>query len=195
MPKVLKTSATPNPLALKFHTDCQVLVSGSRSFPSAVAAKGEPVAEAIFGLPEVTSVFYVGNVITVNQSGMTPWDGLVPQIADIIEERLVPAESAPAVSTWDPFASGADIEAPVDFMALDKEAQLKHLNQVLDEMVRPGLAGDGGGLALMDIVEREVLIHYEGACGSCPSATQGTMDYIERVLRDKADPDLMVISM
>jgi NFU1 iron-sulfur cluster scaffold homolog, mitochondrial len=194
MAKVLKTSETPNPLAIRFHMDVKVVASGSRSYPDPESAQADPTAARLFAIPHVTSVFYVGTTVTVNKDEEGDWNGMLTPIADALEESLAPAQEAapPEEEAFDPYAAGAHIQRPADFFALPLEEQLSHLNRIFDEMVRPGLAGDGGGLELMGIEGSTVRIHYEGACGSCPSATSGTLMYIEGALQKKAHPELSV---
>jgi NFU1 iron-sulfur cluster scaffold homolog, mitochondrial len=193
MAKVQKTSETPNPLAIRFHMDCKVVASGSRSFPDVESAQADTTAARLFELPYVTSVFYVGTTVTVNKDEEGDWNDLLTPIADILESCLqAPEEPAPVDSEFDPHAAGANIKRPEDFFKLALEEQIAHLNRIFDEMVRPGLAGDGGGLELMGIEGSNVLIHYEGACGSCPSSTSGTLMYIEGAIQKKAHPELTV---
>ncbi len=54
--------------------------------------------------------------------------------------------------------------------AEEENALLKKINQLLDQKVRPALAGDGGGLQVLGIEGFTVKIRYQGACGSCPSS-------------------------
>jgi Fe-S cluster biogenesis protein NfuA len=195
MAKVVKTSETPNPLAIRFHLDCKAVESGSRSYPDVESAQADRTAARLFELPHVTSVFYVGATVTVNKDEDGDWNELITPIADILEETIVPAEAPKAPEAedgFDPHAAGAGIQRPEDFFKLTLEDQLLHLNRIFDEMVRPGLAGDGGGLELMGIEGTTVRIHYEGACGSCPSATSGTLMYIEGAIQRKAHPELTV---
>ena len=201
MAKVIKTSETPNPLAIRFHLDCKVVESGSRSFPDAESAQADRTAARLFELPDVTSVFDVGTTVTVNKDEAGDWNGMITPIADILEESISPAEAPKAAQggdgdatdpDFDAHAAGAGIQRPEDFFKLTLEDQIVHLNRIFDEMVRPGLAGDGGGLELMGIEGSTVRIHYEGACGSCPSATSGTLMYIEGALQRKAHPELTV---
>ena len=200
MAKVLKTSETPNPLAIRFHMDGKVTASGSRSYPDVESAQADPAAARLFGLPHVTSVFYVGNTVTVNKDEDGDWNDLITPIADILEEALAPAaepEAAPASSDengFDPYAAGAHIARPENFFQLSPEEQVGHVNRILDEMVRPGLAGDGGGLDLVGIEGNTVRVHYEGACGSCPSSTSGTLMFIEGALQRKAHPEITVVT-
>ncbi len=195
MAKVLKTSETPNPLAIRFHLDCKAVASGSRSYPDIESAQADRTAAKLFELPHVTSVFYVGTTITVNKDEEGDWNDLISPIADILEESVSPPEEPKASEPeegFDPNAAGAHIQRPEDFFKLTLEDQIVHLNRIFDEMVRPGLAGDGGGLELMGIEGTTVRIHYEGACGSCPSATSGTLMYIEGAIQKKAHPELSV---
>ena len=71
---------------------------------------------------------------------------------------------------------------------------LKTINDILDKRVRPALAGDGGGLEVLDLHDKTLTIRYQGACGSCPSAIQGTLVAIENLLKREVDPALEVIS-
>jgi Fe-S cluster biogenesis protein NfuA len=193
MAKVQKTSETPNPLAIRFHMDSKVVASGSRSFPDVESAQADSMAAKLFELPHVTSVFYVGTTVTVNMDEDGDWNNLLTPIADILEANLVSAEEPTSHEVdFDPHAAGAGIIRPPDFFQLALEEQIAHINHIFDEMVRPGLAGDGGGLELMGIEGSIVRIHYEGACGSCPSSTSGTLMYIEGALQKKAHPELTV---
>ncbi len=219
MAKVLRTSETPNPLALKFHLDCAILLRGSKNFPAAQSAASDILAQKLFQIPHVTSVFFVGSVVTINKEEQSNWDELIVPVADVIEEYAKPDEGTRPAAEGNSGAatnsraqenqatmakgdynaepgseigSGEAIEIPQDFFSLNKEDQFAHVNRIFDEMVRPGLAGDGGGLALLDIQDRVVKVNYQGACGSCPSSTEGTLSYIENALRQKAHPDLCV---
>ncbi len=197
MAKVVKTSETPNPLAIRFHLDCKVLESGSRSYPDVESAQADRTAAKLFQLPHVTSVFYVGTTVTVNKDEDGDWNELITPIADVLEESVSPADApqrADSEPEFDAHEAGAQIQRPEDFFKLSLEDQVVHLNRIFDEMVRPGLAGDGGGLELMGIEGTTVRIHYEGACGSCPSSTSGTLMYIEGALQRKAHPELTVVT-
>lgn len=195
MAKVLKTSETPNPLAIRFHVDSKVIATGSRSFPDPESAQADVTARRLFELPHVTSVFYVGTTVTVNKDEDGDWDQMITPIADVLEETLAAApEPPPEDEAFDPYAAGASIQRPEDFFKLSETDQVGHVNRILDEMVRPGLAGDGGGLELLGIEGTTVRVHYEGACGSCPSSTSGTLMYIEGALQRKAHPEITVVT-
>ena len=68
------------------------------------------------------------------------------------------------------------------------------INKLLDNRVRPALAGDGGGLQVMGIEGYTVKIHYQGACGSCPTAISGTLMAIEGLLKRDIHPAIEVVA-
>jgi len=81
-----------------------------------------------------------------------------------------------------------------DFLSLDKPGKISMIDSVLDETIRPGLAGDGGGVEITDLEEFNLSVHYEGACGSCPSASDGTLRFIEDTLRERIHPKMTVLA-
>jgi Fe-S cluster biogenesis protein NfuA len=68
------------------------------------------------------------------------------------------------------------------------------IEALLDERIRPYLAGDGGWLEIIDLVDSTLTIRYQGACGSCPSSLTGTLMAIENMIRDEIDPEISVVA-
>jgi Fe-S cluster biogenesis protein NfuA len=66
---------------------------------------------------------------------------------------------------------------------------------LLDDRIRPYLAGDGGWLEIVELVGNTLRIRYEGACGSCPSSLTGTLMAIENMIKDEIDPEIEVIAV
>jgi Fe-S cluster biogenesis protein NfuA len=73
--------------------------------------------------------------------------------------------------------------------------ELRQIEEILDRTIRPGLQGDGGDLAVIKYEDKKLYVHYEGACGTCPSATSGTLMAIEGIIRDEFDPQVEVIPL
>ncbi len=190
MPKVLKVTETPNPQALKFHMDCRVIGKGSLSFARPQDAQGNETARALFEIEGVESVFYIQDVVTINKNPKKSWDDLIPPVADVLEETLV--------STLEGLSS-SDLKGPQGlsnnaFGSLNKEEQIAQINSIMDKSIRPGLAGDGGGLEVLNFENNVLTVHYQGACGSCPSATGGTLQFIENTLKRDLDPAIRVMA-
>ncbi|HEY9594416.1 MAG TPA: iron-sulfur cluster assembly scaffold protein [Spirochaetia bacterium] len=89
------------------------------------------------------------------------------------------------------------VETPKTFAELGLIQKHRAVEKVLDEMVRPNLLRDGGNLEVIDMRDTdgvtEVVIRYLGACKGCPSATVGTLTYIEDFLKSELDPSIRVV--
>ena len=185
--KLLSVITTPNPDALKFTVEEKLLREGSRSFTSKTAAEKDILASQLFVLEGVSSVFYMANFITVNKSMDIAWDELENKIAAVIRETELESVEDEDVG------KKSDDHDSVDFGSLNPAQKILAIDKLLDREIRPGLAGDGGGLEIVGLEDYVLQIHYEGACGSCPSSTTGTLMYIQSVLRTHLDEDLAVI--
>jgi Fe-S cluster biogenesis protein NfuA len=75
----------------------------------------------------------------------------------------------------------------------DKE-RLEKINTILDEQVRPYLQGDGGDLHVLGLEGNKLSVHYQGACGSCPSSISGTLTGIENLVR-QIEPEIEVVAV
>lgn len=184
--QILHISETPNPLARKFHADALVTQGKALSYSDVESAADFPAAKALFALPLVRGVFVMDQVITVSLAHGADWDEMIPEITMVLEEYLEPMDHG------ETSAPTAPLVKPENFFALELESQVSHIEAVFDAKVRPGLAGDGGGLELMGIDGTTVYILYVGACGSCPSSTTGTLNYIRQTLREWIHPEIEV---
>ena len=82
----IQTEATPNPATLKFLPGKTVLGDGTREFRSAADAGASPLAAALFGIPDVTGVFFGSDFVTVTKSA-GEWQHLKPAILGAIMEH------------------------------------------------------------------------------------------------------------
>jgi Fe-S cluster biogenesis protein NfuA len=65
---------------------------------------------------------------------------------------------------------------------------------LLDDQIRPYLKSDGGDLQVTGLVGNQLSVHYQGACGSCPSAISGTLRGIENLVRS-IEPGINVVAV
>ncbi|MEK8023779.1 MAG: NifU N-terminal domain-containing protein [Candidatus Hydrogenedentota bacterium] len=179
--KIIRIEATPNPTAMKLVLDEPICPGGSRQYDKAPAEQEDPLAYALFMIPTVRSVYYMDDFISIDKPAGPDWRAMELGINQMLEEGLRPPasmmkpESAPDVETSD-------------------EDLLDRINEVLDARVRPALAGDGGGLQIMGLRGHDLLIRYQGACGSCPSSIAGTMYAIQNLLRTELNTEINVIA-
>jgi Fe-S cluster biogenesis protein NfuA len=186
MPKIAEIEDTPNPNALKFTLKEPLTWGITCSYENAVQAKDDELATALFDIEHVTNVFYVDKWITVTQDGGAEWEELVRKVADPI--RSAPAADAQTAAT---VAAAATINA--DLSPPDQE-RLNAINTLLNEQIRPHLQNDGGDLHVVGLDGNQLSVHYQGACGSCPSSISGTLRGIENLIRS-IEPDIEVVAV
>ncbi len=181
-----KSKPTPNPNALKFVLKEPLTWGIKRSYDNAAEAKNDPLAAALFDIGHVTNVFYIDNWLTVTQDGGVDWQELLRKIAEPI--RAAPAASAQTAATV------AAATAAIAELTPDDQQRLDMINALLDEHIRPYLQGDGGDLYVVGLEGNRLAVHYQGACGSCPSSISGTLAGIESLVKS-IEPDIEVFAV
>jgi len=187
---------TPNPDAGQFLLSDNLIASGTKTFGSAEEAKGDAMATALFKIFGVESVYIKQNFITVTKSPAVDWSVAVEPIREAIEANISfyeksDEEAEPVSKAVDPL-EGIKVE---DFHTYPDERKAEVINALLDHAIRPALANDGGGLSLIGVENNIVKVHYQGACGSCPSSSAGTLQYIENFLQETLSPSIKVETM
>ena len=193
MPKIADIQETPNPNAVKFILKDPVSYGTSHSFKNREAAEGNKLATALFDLGDVVSVFYMDKMITVEKTDDADWDEILPTIAVPIREAesVKPANGS---GNGNGRSSAQAVGGAIAAAAAD-DPKLVQINELLDERIRPYLAGDGGWLEIVSLEDHILNIRYEGACGSCPSSLTGTLMAIENMIRDEIDPEIEVVAV
>jgi Fe-S cluster biogenesis protein NfuA len=186
MPKIQDIEPTPNPNAMKFILKEPLTWGITRSYDNAAQAENDPLAAQLFDIEHVTNVFYVDHWITVTQDGKADWQALLRELAKPIRE----APAADDQSTQ--FAAQGLPE--MELMSEADRERLDKINEILDEQVRPYLQGDGGDLYVLGLQGNTLTVHYQGACGSCPSSLSGTLAGIEGLVR-QFEPDIEVVAV
>jgi NFU1 iron-sulfur cluster scaffold homolog, mitochondrial len=188
MPKIAEIEPTPNPNAMKFILREPLTWGVTRSYDNPAKAVGDPLALALFDIEHVTNVFYVDHWVTVTQDGDADWQELMRKLA-------VPIRDAPSADAQSSQLAEQSSEAmdPESLSPEDRE-RLGKINAILDEQIRPYLQNDGGDLYVMGLEGNKLSVHYQGACGSCPSSLSGTLAGIESLVR-QIEPDLEVVAI
>ncbi len=170
----IETEGTPNPATLKFLPGREVLAGRTADFADADAALLSPLADALFGVAGVARVFLGADFVTVTKDQASDWAALKPQVMGVIMEHFVAGK--PVMS-----ALAAEDEAE-DVRPEDAEivAQIKDL---LEERVRPAVAGDGGDIIFRGFRDGVVSLKMQGSCSGCPSSTATLKHGIENLLK------------
>jgi Fe-S cluster biogenesis protein NfuA len=171
---------TPNPNALKFILEKDVKIEGKVSFKTPQDCKDVPLAQALFDLRGVDQIHFFQNVITVSKFSFEDWDNLEPAVQTCIESFI--DDHNPDFKVFNPEEDRRNNLTP----------ELRQIEEILDKRIRPGLQGDGGDLAVKEFKDNILIVKYQGACGTCPSSTTGTLEAIRSILRDEFHPEIEV---
>lgn len=180
---LIRIQPTPNPNAWKFILDRPVLLEGKSTYMDKQEAAGNRLALALFDVSGVRQVHFFQNVITVTHSFDEDVEPFQNAICSVIQTRM-PIHD-PSVTVLDEKKEARKNLSP----------ELQKIEEILDRTIRPGLQGDGGDIAIVKLEENKLFVSYEGACGTCPSSTSGTLMAIEGILKDEYSPDIEVIPM
>ena len=198
--KVSSIQPTPNPNAFKFLVDQALAKPGQTlAYAKPEQARNDVLAQGMFAIPGVETLFFCDNFVTVSMTAQADWRGVAEQVTRLLESHI-PDENAPSPvpDHGHDHHHGHDHDDDNPLAKLPKGGDpevLGRINALLDDRVRPALAGDGGGLQVMGLEGKTLFIRYQGACGSCPSSTSGTLMAIQNMLQVDIDEELSVVSV
>ena len=177
----MMVQSTPNPNALKFVLNVPVKTQGKVTYKNAGQCRHNTMAAALFAIPNITEVYFFDNYVTVTQDGNADWDQIEEQIKKVILQ----------------YAAGHDPDFQVEedknpAAVVSDDPEIAKINAILDNTIRPGLQMDGGDIQIVSFDGQNLVVNYQGACGSCPSSTMGTLKVIESILRDQYNPEITV---
>ena len=187
---VLRVQPTPNPNAFQFVINAPIINSATKTFSNADEAKGDSLAEALFQIYGVENIYLKESFVTITKSETVGWHTVFEKIGETIEEKIHHYDaldkkkeaSAKPETILDKFHKE-------DFQNCNLKEKMLIIEAVLDQAIRPALAID-----VLGIEGNMINVHYQGACGTCPSSTTGTLSYIETFLKDTLHRDLTVIA-
>ncbi len=155
----------------KFLVSVPVHPAGVRRFGSAAEARGSPLAEAIFAVPDagIAEIIVSGNLITVAKRSAAPWQVVGKQVGAAIRAAL--SSDVPAV---------AQKQAPAG--AVDDDVLYDRVATLFDEQVNPMVARHGGQVELIDVQDAVVMVRMAGGCQGCGMADVTLRQGIEGLL-------------
>ncbi|MBV8237325.1 MAG: NifU family protein [Sphingomonas sp.] len=177
---LIETEATPNPATLKFLPGRTVMEQGTRDFASPEEAEASPLAAALFGLGDVTGVFFGRDFVSVTAAPGGEWHALKPDVLAILLDHFTAQMPLFRGGSADFAVPPAEEEIADDPADAEIVAQIKDL---IDTRVRPAVANDGGDIIYRGFDKGKVYLKMQGACSGCPSSTATLKNGIEQLLR------------
>lgn len=185
---LIKVQDTPNPWALKFIVNQVLKSEGKATFTKSEECNNLPLIYALITLKGVKQVYIFRNTLSITYTKEIEKEDLISNVQIIIKTRI--NIHNPDFLDYDPFEQA---KPKVKTKHQSDNPEIQKINEILDRTVRPALQADGGDIDIIEVLEDEVKILYQGACGGCPSALTGTLQAIENILQNELDkPNLKV---
>lgn len=168
----IQTENTPNPSTVKFIPGVNVMPSGVAEFANREEAARSPLAERIFEIPGVQSVFFGRDFVSVTKDGTVEWPSIKAPILGAVMQHF---------SMGEPRFIEGDVYAAKNDDLLDEIS--KQIKELIDTRVRPAVAQDGGDIVFDKFEQGIVFLKMRGACSGCPSSTVTLKNGVENMLR------------
>ena len=165
----ITANPTPNPECMKFIVDRQMVEGDPVSYTKPEEAEGSPLAEKLFALNGVKSIFAFQNFVSITKVDELVWQQFAREIGQTIRNHVqsgVQPHFRPAQRRED--------EAHSD--------EIVQIRKVLDE-IQPYVAADGGNISFAGYQDGVVQVFMQGSCSGCPSSTITLKAGIEQKLR------------
>ncbi len=164
---LIETQTTPDANVLNFFPDSPLTTQGKAEFSDAKTIRKSPLAEQIFDLGDILSVFITSDMVSVTKAPSASWEDLKPQILAEIMDFL---------------ATGSDALINTDTPKDDAETIGKIIG-LLNARIRPAVKQDGGDIAFRKYENGIVYVELQGNCAGCPYAMITLKEGVEKVLK------------
>ena len=138
---------------------------GRAEFVDAKSIRKSPLAEQIFDLGGIKSLFITADMISVTKEESASWEELKPLIMAEIMDYLATGEEVVVKE------NGEDDNVVGQITAL------------LNARIRPAVKKDGGDIKFVSFEDGIVLVEMQGACKGCPYAMRTLKDGVEKILK------------
>lgn len=168
----IQTEDTPNPDAIKFFPG-QEISTQPIFFSERAEVKGKSkLAESLFNINNVKSIFFGSDFITVTKQAESDWQAIKPEVLMVIMDHFVAGFPV------------FEVSGKVDDVNLEGFSDIeKQIIEIIETRVRPSVAQDGGDIIYKGFENGVVKLALRGACLGCPSSTITLKNGIESMLK------------
>ncbi len=161
---MIEIQETPDANVINFFPPQPLLKQGSAEFVDAKSIRKSPLAEQIFDIGGIASLFITADMISVTKQDTADWDEIKPIIMAEIMDYLSTGEEILTNET-----TGDDVAQQVQAL--------------LNARIRPAVKKDGGDIKFISFENGVVLVEMQGACKGCPYAMRTLKEGVERILK------------
>lgn len=165
---IIETQLTPDANVINFFAPEPLIRSGQAEFADAKSLRKSPLAEHIFDLGGIASVFIGNDMLSVTKEDSARWETLKPQIMAEIMDYLATGE-----------------EVVINKASADDQNDIVgQIKGLLNARIRPAVKRDGGDIAYRDFKDGVVYVEMQGSCKGCPYAMVTLKEGVEKILKD-----------
>ncbi len=170
---VIKAEVSDDEQRCTFTVSRTVLPDYGWWFHNPDSAAGSPLAEKLLALNDIESCLIADAVVTVVRTPLCfdEWEPTAREIGGLLRAHVLSDESTVAKDLLDSIPSEEEVRFAV--------------NQVIDQVLNPGVASHGGEISLMDVKGNNIWVHMGGGCQGCSAAAVTLRSGIEGELRKK----------
>ena len=168
----IQTEETPNPESLKFLPGVNISPA-PMNFIEASQATNSALAQKLFLLPFVKSIFLGYDFITVTKQEEAQWEFIKPEILVAIMDFLISGQETVSASA----------EQKPKSIDPNEDKIITEIREIIENRVRPSVMQDGGDIVFHDFKDGIVRLELHGACAGCPSSTVTLKNGIENMLK------------
>lgn len=175
----IRSEETPNENALKFLPGLDILppTIGSCEFMRRQGTVNSPLAQKLFDIDGVDSIFFGKDFITVSKGAGTEWAQMKPEVFSVIMEHL---------SNGSPVLSEEPLKGASDTQILESDSQIvAMIKELIETSIRPSIQEDGGDVEFRGFDEKTgtVSLKLRGACRTCSSSAVTLKNGIQQMLK------------
>ncbi|MCB0423535.1 MAG: NifU family protein [Mangrovimonas sp.] len=179
VPVTVYAESTPNPTVMKFVANKKISLNPFE-FLNIEEAKISPLATKLFHLPFVKSIFIDENFISVSKYDVVDWNEVTMEVREMIRSFIENGNDVISSEIVQEKKASPEISSEIN------SETSKQIVSILDEYVKPAVAGDGGNIIFKSYDEKSKTVELilQGACSGCPSSTITLKSGIETMLRE-----------
>lgn len=181
---LLYTEQTPNPESLKFVCN-RILYQGIAEFKDAPSAQGWSVlAEELFTLDYVKSVYISNNFVTITKNADREWQEIMIPAKEFIRQFIIEHIHEPFVHPdYESFKQKSEQEATGISYSDEDQGIVNKIKEIIEHYVKPAVEMDGGNIEFKSYQDGVVTVYMQGSCSGCPSSTVTLKSGIEGLMK------------
>jgi len=188
--------STPNPQVMKFVSN-RILADKNIEINSIKETQGITIAEELMKFPFIKSLYISSNFISIAKKDTVEWEDIAMQLRIFIADHL----NSQGIKNYTEHISEEKGSLNKEDDTNEKTEIIKKFSDnekeviaILDEYIKPAVESDGGAITLHSYIDNIVSVDLKGACSGCPSATSTLKGGIESLLKQKINPDIVVVA-